>query len=201
MTFSKAIFIWIAGLLTACGQIDQWHQLDISFSEPSRRNVDKSLLILNPEKGLVYFEGQPFSGNSIRQNSNGVVVERIAYIKGKRSGALRKWYSSSQLSFEAFYKDNKLNGTSRTWWRDGTLRSESNHKAGTVHGVQKQWYKSGAIFKKRNIVNGKEDGIQRAWRENGQLYTNYEARNGRTFGLKRSKLCFELENELIPTDE
>lgn len=191
----------IVGLLTACGPTNEWLQFDVSFLGLNQPEVDKSMLTLNPGKGLVYCDGQPFSGNSVLSGESGLVLERIFYRNGNRSGALRKWYSNGQLSFEAFYTDNKLNGTSRSWWSDGTLRSESNHLAGRVQGTQTQWYKSGALFKERNIADGKEEGMQRAWRENGQLYTNYEAKNGRIFGLKRSKLCFELENELIPVDE
>ena len=77
------------------------------------------------------------------------------------------------------------------------MRTESNYVMGIAEGKQYQYYKSGAKFKIINLKEGREYGLQQSWRENGKLYNNYEVVNGRTYGLKRSKLCFQLEQENI----
>jgi antitoxin component YwqK of YwqJK toxin-antitoxin module len=71
---------------------------------------------------------------------------------------------------------------------------------GVPHGIQKQWYQSGAKFKHLSLNHGIEEGLQQSWRENGKIYNNYEAKNGRIFGLKRANLCYELEEEIIQTN-
>lgn len=154
-------------------------------------------LKLIPEKGLVYYQGQPFSGISIDYYNHGIRANQIEYLNGKKHGYYRKWFPSGVLSFESAYKNGKKHGQTRSWWKNKNLRSESNFVDGIASGPQWQWYKSGAKFKRINLVNGKEEGIQQSWRENGKLYNNYEAKNGRIFGLKRSSLCFELKDENI----
>lgn len=163
--------------------------------------VAKERLELNPNEGVVYYKGKPFSGLGVATYSNGQIAEEITYLVGKRNGVLKRWFENGELSFEAFYENNRLDGKVRSWWINGHLRSASNYSKGVVHGSQKQWYASGQPFKELNIVNGKEEGLQRAWRENGDLFVNYEAKNGRIFGLNRANLCYELEGENIVTDE
>lgn len=161
------------------------------------KQVSKKQLVLNPSKGLVYFQGQPFTGTSVLYNGDSLVVESCSYVKGKRDGLLKKWFDNGLKSYESKYVEGKQHGVTKSWWLNGNLRSESTFVNGRVHGSQKQWYKSGTKFKFRNIVNGKEEGLQQSWRENGKLYNNYEAKNGRIFGLKRAALCYELVDEEI----
>lgn len=161
--------------------------------------VSKDSLTLKPTLGLVFYKDQPFTGISEEKYVNGVVVETIQYVKGKKDGERKKWFQTGLLSFEAVYVEGKQHGISKTWWSNGNLRSISNYTYGIVNGVQEQWYKTGEKFKRLSIVNGQEEGLQQAWRKNGKLFNNYEAKNGRFFGLKRSGLCYELQNEVVQT--
>lgn len=163
------------------------HKMPVLWSE----------LSLNKEKRLVFFGDELFTGTAIQRYRNDTLALSIAYVKGIRHGYYRKWFEDGTLSFEAYYQEGKKSGESHSWWRNGNLRSESYFVAGVPQGEQKQYYKSGPIFKLINMVDGKEEGMQKSWRENGKLYNNYEAKNGRIFGLKRSKLCFELNDEKI----
>ena len=133
---------------------------------------------LNQGEGLVYFNNQPFSGTTVKYYADSTLAETINYLNGKRSGLRKKWFSDGMLSYQANYSNNKLHGFSKSWWKSGTIRSKSNFKAGKVHGTQYEYFDSGAIFKETNYNNG-------------------ETKNGRFFGLKRSKLCFELEDEKL----
>jgi antitoxin component YwqK of YwqJK toxin-antitoxin module len=170
---------------------------EAEISSTDDLTINKNVLVLKPNLGLMYYNNQPFTGTSELFYSQLVKAETIAYKNGKRHGKYRKWFPDGTLSFEATYNNGLQQGTAKSWWNNGNLRSESNYDNGIVNGIQKQWYKSGNIFKEMTIVNGKEQGMQKAWRENGKIYNNYEAKNGRIFGLKRASLCFQLEDEIV----
>jgi antitoxin component YwqK of YwqJK toxin-antitoxin module len=169
--------------------------------ELEKKIASNEELKLNPNQGIVYYKDEPFTGTGIATYPNGLVSEKITYLKGKRDGVLLRWFDNGLLSFEANYERNRLNGMVKSWWSNGKLRSEANFQHGLVHGVQKQWYSGGQLFKVLHIVEGKEEGLQQAWRVNGKLFVNYEAKDGRIYGLKRASLCYELEGENIVIDE
>jgi antitoxin component YwqK of YwqJK toxin-antitoxin module len=187
---NKLICLAFISVLFSCGE----KHSAIAVQE-EYKSVDKSAVVLIADKGLVYFEDKLFTGETTRYNQTGDLLESVEYLSGKKSGLYKKWYDDGLLSFQAAYIKGRRHGTSSSWWNNGNLRSESNYINGIVGGIQTQWYISGVIFKQRNIVNGKEEGLQQAWRENGKLFANYEVIDGRMYGLKRSKLCFELEDE------
>ncbi|WP_157496456.1 toxin-antitoxin system YwqK family antitoxin [Flavobacterium gelidilacus] len=191
VVFNKLIGLGLFVLVFSCNS----NQTDTSIE------VKKDDLVVNPEKGLVYYKNEPFTGNSVQFYLNSVKAESIAYRNGIQNGLFQKWFDTGKISFEANYKNGLLDGKSYTWWKNNNKRSESNYANGISQGVQKQWYQSGAIFKEITLVNGKEEGLQKAYRENGKIYNNYEAKNGRIFGLKRASLCYELEEEVIQYKE
>jgi len=163
----------------------------------SEKKVDATLLELVPEKGLVFFENQLFTGTSTSFYDNDSLAESIDYLEGVKHGNHNKYFQNGLLSYKSSYKDGKQNGLTKSWWRNGNMRSELYIENGTGEGVQKQFYQSGKLFKKTNLKEGREYGLQQSWRENGKLYNNYEAKHGRIFGLKRASLCFSLENEEV----
>ncbi len=209
MRFNKVIFylLILCNVVFACtySSNQQSTQAGVSISTVSTSSptsiVTADSLLLNPNKGLIYYQGKPFTGTSVSYFKNGQQAKRIDYVNGKKQGFYKKWFVDGLLSFESQYVNGKQHGLTSTWWSNGNLRSESNYVAGIPDGVQKQWYKSGAKFKVIHLSRGKEEGLQQSWRENGKLYNNYEAKNGRIFGLKRANLCYELDNEQIKTKE
>lgn len=154
-------------------------------------------VILNQAKGLVFYEGQPFSGTAVSYYANGTIAESKDYNLGKKDGYFQKYFEDGKKSFQSYYKLGRLEGKGYSWWKNGNLRSESQYENGQAEGLQVQWYKSGAKFKELQMVAGREQGMQRSWRENGKIYNNYEAKNGRIFGLKRAALCYELDDEVV----
>lgn len=159
-------------------------------------SIDENLLRLDSQKGIVFFENNPFCGTAVLFK-NTFKIASTEYRMGKKEGTTKKWFADGQISYEAHYKNGKQDSISRTWWNNGNLRTESNFKEGKPEGLQLSWYIGGQKFKQINLVNGQEEGIQKAWRKNGKIYNNYEAKNGRIFGLKRANLCFQLEDEKI----
>lgn len=203
MAFSK---IWLLPLLLLSITfvlVDQGLDTPASywFGNREHKVVAENALHLNPQVGLVFYEGEPFNGEAIRYYENGNKAASTIYQKGKKQGVARKWFIHGELSYEAQYQNGKKQGITKTWWKNTKLRSLSNYEKGIAHGLQLQWYFSGAKFKRINLNHGIEQGLQQSWRENGKIYNNYEAVNGRIFGLKRANLCYELDNEIIQYKE
>jgi len=203
MQFSKLALILVFTTIASC--IDQEKKI-VSISDQDDYKelqiiVTSDSLILKPTTGLVYYQNKLFTGSSVSHYSNNSPAVLINYVKGKKHGINKKWFRNGDLSFLSTYKEGKKNGHTRTWWSNGNLRSESYYVDGVPDGIQRQWYSSGSIFKKINLQDGKENGLQQSWRENGKIYNNYEAKNGRIFGLKRTKLCYELEDENIRSND
>ena len=202
MTFNREIVylsinsfvVFVAMVFVSCQIMEDDSVLK---NQESLIEISEDSLKLDPQKGLVFYKGEPFTGTSVGLYPNGKNKVSIDFLKGKKQGFYRKWFEGGLLSFESEYVNGKKNGANKTWWRNGNLRSESYSVNGVSHGEQKQWYKSGAKFKVINIVKGKEEGLQQSWRENGKIYNNYEAKDGRIFGLKRASLCYELDDEII----
>ncbi len=155
---------------------------------------------LHARRGVFLVDGTPFTGVAVREVPGGGLAEEASFYEGKRDGARRQYYPNGQLSQESLYVHGRLEGLSRTWFATGVQRSEAMWVDGVTHGVQRQWYASGELFKEMHLVDGREEGMQRAWRENGAVYNNYEARGGRIYGLRRSKLCFDLDEEEVVGD-
>jgi len=193
MQFDKPI-IFIAilfSLLLSCNSV-------VTESiEQNKQLVDKSLTQLLPNKGLVYYIDEPFSGSTFQLNNDGDTTEILSYHKGIRHGRYLKYFDQNRVSYSSNYVNGKMEGDVFSYWNNGNMRSKNMFSNGSLNGLQKEWYKSGAFFKELNYLDGKEEGMQKAYRENGKIYSNYEAKNGRIFGLKRSNLCYELEDEVV----
>jgi len=159
--------------------------------------ISSDSLTLIPNKGLVYYLDEPFSGVSESYYPNDTLAEVLSYEKGVRHGLNKKYYSFGLLSYEALYVNGKMQGEEKSWWKNGNLRSLSRFEKGVPYSTQTEWYSSGQKFKEINLAVGKGEGMQTAWRQNGKIYNNYEAKNGRIFGLKRANLCYELKEEEV----
>ncbi|SDE68153.1 toxin-antitoxin system YwqK family antitoxin [Ulvibacter litoralis] len=163
--------------------------------------VLKKELELNQIQGKWYYNGEVFSGYSLRFYPNDTLAERIGYDQGKREGIARKWSENGVLRIESYYKNNRLDSVYKSWWENGQLAAQSNYVNGIKQGTEKEWYATGQLAKQRNLLDGKEDGMQKAWLENGSLYINYEAKNGRIFGMRRANSCYKLEDEKVIRDK
>ena len=192
----KAHLVLLGSFLIACnaGTSGQYANKQIVILD---NEIPKDSLELNQLEGKWYFEGKPYDGFALIFYPDGTVSEKIGFSEGKKWGIAQKFHHDGVLKYQAYHKANRKDGVVKNWSKDGVLIAESNFVDGVVDGVQRTWYASGKIFKKMNITMGKEEGLQQTWWENGKLYVNYEAKNGRIFGLKRSKLCFELKDEVV----
>lgn len=163
---------------------------------PRPPTVDFAEIALDRHAGRFMRGEHPFSGIAERR-LDGVRVESAGFQDGRRHGWRRHFFADGRVRSETYYRDGRRHGPNRSFWPDGTPRTEGHFDDDAPHGTQRQWYASGALFKEMQLDHGVERGMQRAWRENGTLYNNYEARDGRIYGLRRSKLCFELNDEEV----
>lgn len=161
--------------------------------------IIKTELHFDKYKSLWLFNDKPYSGYSIVENEEGMVIEKTGILNGKKQNESIIFYPDGKYKYLSNYSNGKLHGEKKAWIEEPSyiLISHLNYQKGKLHGVQKKWYPTGEIFKVLNMNMGKEEGIQRAYRKNGVLYANYEAKAGRTFGLRKAALCFELEDEKI----
>jgi len=167
------------------------------FSEQTHIQINLSALIISKKSGLRLYKGKPFNGEAVGFYPTGIMSTSQFFLKGKRSGVLKKWFPDGLLSFEAHYLLGQLHGENKSWWSNGNIRSQNFYIEGKTEGVSTSWYSSGEKFKKMNYVAGKEVGLQQAWRKTGELFSNYEYVNGRIFGLKRANMCYGLEDEKV----
>ncbi|WP_165749180.1 toxin-antitoxin system YwqK family antitoxin [Cellulophaga sp. Z1A5H] len=154
-------------------------------------------LILDPLKGVWFYNQNPFNGYAVKYYSDGTLKEKIGFINGKREGVAKRWSENGVLRWQVYYEKNKFVGLYKTWWENGVLAEVATYENGVLEGEQQYWYDTGQLAKLRKLVKGKENGMQQAWLKNGTLYVNYEAKNGRVFGLKRANLCYQLEDEIV----
>lgn len=89
------------------------------WSNEEEVRVDRGELVLKPEEGLLYHDGRPFTGLSVRYYADSILAEEIAYEDGKKHGLLKRWFPLGVLSQEANYRNGKLHGVSKTWWENG----------------------------------------------------------------------------------
>ena len=176
--------------------------MNFHIKERSQKYL-KLLLSYNHKTSLWTLNHIPYSGFAVSYYLNNTLKEKFGILEGKKQGEAILWYAAGHDKNVANYHQGKLHGEKKIWIKDTVhvLIGHYNYLNGMPHGEQKKWYSTGEIFKQMNLNMGKEEGLQRAFRKNWSLYANYEARNGRIFGIKNGKLCYELKNETIASNE
>lgn len=168
------------------------------YSIPNRI-VHKSDLLYDTKNSIWTLNNKIYSGYAVSFYSKNTLKEKFGILNGRKQNKAIQWYLDGHYKYQTNYHKGKLHGDKKSWSADSThiLLSHLKYVGGKPHGEQKKYYPTGELFKKLNLNMGKEEGIQQAFRKNGALYANYEAREGRIFGLKKSKLCFQLDNEEV----
>lgn len=161
--------------------------------------VNKSDLFYNTKNSIWTLNNELYSGYAVSFYPKNTLKEKFGILNGKKQNQSIQWYSDGHYKYQTNYHKGKLHGNKKSWSPDSThiLVSHLKYVGGKPHGEQKKYYPTGELFKKLNLNMGKEEGLQQAFRENGALFANYEAREGRIYGLKKSKLCFQLDDEEV----
>ncbi|MFD0774129.1 toxin-antitoxin system YwqK family antitoxin [Streptomonospora algeriensis] len=98
------------------------------------------------ETEMVFYEGEPFTGEVVETDRAGNIVAAVAYNQGYRHGPWREWHSNGNLLIEGRVEFGK--GPVGTW---------------------KKWHKNGALAEERRFDDHGRTLSIREWDENGAL--------------------------------
>ena len=98
------------------------------------RSVNGSSLVKDKRSGLWHFdvERTPYTGKATENFSDGSPRAEASFLKGKKDGVERFWYSNGKLKEESQWFDGLANGIIRTWSEDGRLIRAVRYKKGEL---------------------------------------------------------------------
>lgn len=152
--------------------------------------IDENDTGLSQERGVLFFEGSPFSGTIEARFSDHHLKSQSHYRYGKLHGVQKKWYANRQLFSERNFQNGIKVGVHVGWWANGNKKYEFEfNDNGEHHGIANEWFENGQVFKQFNYQFGREEGSQKMYKPNGNLRANYVVVNGERFGLIGLKRC------------
>jgi len=112
---------------------------------------------VSKKKGLIYYEGRPFSGWLLSDETiSGNECEctlKVRYKNGKKSGLMQQWYRNGQLKYSGYYKNNIKVGEHKYYYPSGRLKKIERYKSGGI--VEKTYYlRNGKKQKYEKYKNG-----------------------------------------------
>ncbi|MGB2127952.1 MAG: toxin-antitoxin system YwqK family antitoxin [Flavicella sp.] len=165
-------------LLISCNSVSPVQVVNIEDIELSLSN------------GVVLYKSKIFTGTLVAKDFDGVLSYTCNYVKGRKVGEEKKWYSNGQLESHRFYNDGVKVGIHKGWWPSGLPKFTLEFNTqGAYHGIVKEWFENGTLSKSFHYVNGKEEGGQQLYKPNGNIRANYVVRDGERYGLIGLKKC------------
>ena len=84
------------------------------------------------EDGLLWHNGQWFTGTAVELHPNGALLDESAYEQGRRHGVGREYYPTGELKSEEMCQHGAAHGVCREWSVDGRLTEETHHAGGIL---------------------------------------------------------------------
>lgn len=144
--------------------------------------LDSSTPGLENRNGVLYVQGQPYSGFLAEREFDGS-SSRTPYVDGRRHGLAQGRYRGGQLAWQRAFRLGLRQGVANGWWPNGQLQFRRHYRSDVFEGEQWAWYESGAQFEVRRYIAGREEGRQTAWAEDGRVVANYVFKDGRRYGI------------------
>lgn len=140
-----------------------------------------------------YFSEDLLTGKKTLFRKNGNIEGEENFLRGKKNGVSKYYYSNNKLSFQAEYKDDELNGKyvlnypseqlnctgsykmneydgeSQCYYSDGTLKTIANYKNGKFHGTYKKFNELGEISEEGNYVDNELEGTYTIYHSKGKI--------------------------------
>ena len=104
---------------------------------------------LSEKDNLVYLEDKLYSGECFSKNGN-VTIEIRNYKKGKRHGKWRGYYTTGEIQYEGYCKDNELHGEFISYYENGQKKAEGNFDKGFQIGKWVRYDQNGEIKETKN---------------------------------------------------
>ncbi|MFN8357060.1 MAG: hypothetical protein U0Y10_21580 [Spirosomataceae bacterium] len=157
------------------------------------------------DQGLLYYQGQRYSGYVVEHDQQGHLVARAGYLNGNAEGESLRWYANGRIAEHRLYRENRKTGTHEGWWENGQQRFVYEFDADKPVGTHREWYANGQLFTLMEYnADGQPEGRQQLWFDNGKIKANYVVKAGRRFGLLGSKGCMgknEVEGTPLATKQ
>ncbi|TAF66123.1 MAG: toxin-antitoxin system YwqK family antitoxin [Cytophagales bacterium] len=154
------------------------------------RKENSSQIQLQNQKGVLHWQGQPFTGTlfALYPNQKDTLWTQ-QYYEGKEHGTWRKFYPEQKLQEIRYFDNGKKVNTLVGYWANGKKRYEYVFENDEYEGTCRDWNEQGLLIKEMNYHKGHEQGEQKVWYDNGKIRTNYIIKNGRRYGLLGTKNC------------
>lgn len=142
------------------------------------------------KNGILYYNGDPYSGVLNEGYDNGKLKSSSVYKEGERSGFYKGWYPKGNKWFERYYINNAKTGIHLGWYDNKVKMFEYQFNTkGEYDGYVKNWYPNGVLAKHFIFEKGKETGTQKMWNDEGKIKANFYTVNGERHGLIGLKKC------------
>lgn len=96
--------------------------------------------------GLVFYQGEPFTGEVVEQGEDGSLASLYTYDTGSEDGPYREWYPDDQLYKEGRMRRGLPVGLHRRWHANGVLAEEVLFGDHGDHQGRREWDESGALI-------------------------------------------------------
>ena len=78
----------------------------------------------------------------------------LLYLKGKKHGLSKSWYSNGKKHTEINYINGKREGKTIFWFMNGHKKSLNHFKNGRLHGKFIKWKENGELLSEKTYENG-----------------------------------------------
>lgn len=96
------------------------------------------------EEGIMWLEGEPFTGIAEFRDAKGGLTGEYEYREGLKWGKSRAWYTPGVPFQEGEFFMGTGHGKHREWYRNGKLKEEVDYELGFVVR-RKQWDEDGDL--------------------------------------------------------
>jgi antitoxin component YwqK of YwqJK toxin-antitoxin module len=107
------------------------------------------------ENGIMYYDGEKFTGTTVKNHENGQLKRKASFINGELNGVCESYHENGELEGRSFFKDGKPEGVWMEYFENGQLKAKRPYKDGQTHGVVEYYLKNGLLHDKEFYINGK----------------------------------------------
>ena len=149
---------------------------------------------LNKQKGILFYQGIPFSGKLIEKYPNSQLKRKLEFFEGKQDGLSLGWYPDGAKQYHRTFQTGEKDGEHEGWWPNGQMKFKYTFSKGIYIDELKEWHSNGQLYKFMHYdLSGKEKDLK-MWDETGKIMANYVVRDGRRYGLIGKKSCYTVKD-------
>ncbi|MFE1763234.1 toxin-antitoxin system YwqK family antitoxin [Streptomyces angustmyceticus] len=105
------------------------------------------------EDTLVYYEGEPFTGEVVERDAEGRMIGLVHYVGGITSGPQTHWHPNGSKKMEGTVKRGEAVGEWRSWHANGQLSEYSLFSQDGEYMRRQRWDKDGNLTVDKSYTN------------------------------------------------